>query len=1025
MTTVIMRMEPSPKAEYFYFQPPGLTIEDLIKSLKRVPYAVWTHGVASVGGCKIPRKWWNRIKVKSDTYLSLSIYPKGGSGDSAKDVIGVVATIAIIATASLISGGVLAPFLGATFAAGSFGATALALGVTVAGSLALSALTPPPIAPNIDNSRASDDRIIAGVQGNPLSRFDYLERVMGTMRASPRHVMLPYTELSHDEVFANAMIGLAGKHQIEDIWINGSSIENYEGVDYETRTGVEGDNSLITLFNGGSAVEQSFNETLSNFNLNDDDGKEFLLFDQDNPSNSIPKYKSIKSKGVADYVDFNLFFPAGLTDNSNNASTMPIAIQMRQVGDVSWINLSEFWFHDFSASGIQKRQRIRLIWDDSVPSNLDFFNRYADKKWAAAAIYEGNETYQWQADSYFDGGVNAHLAKNVDADQDGFLVYLDTTVFPKGEYEFRIKRGLAWAGLTTDYTTYTIGGATNLHHYDTRDTSAPYEADNNQDDRPSVVILESVVTGSEDYPFTEKDLTLIAVKAQNVRISSISAQFTSIVETRDRFVWHFKNDVQGWSEVNGAAASQNGTVLVHDPADASPALLSPEVSFSGDDWKTIRVKAKRTSGASWQGAVYWRTDGATDYSSSKVISVPAGIDSDFVTMEFDMSSLTTSAGHGWEGETITGIELHLISDASSAMEIDFVSIGKADGEDWQDAPTNNPSALYKHVLASNLNSKPLSDESIDDVNLVEFYEKCLDKGYECNYVTQQFSVDQHKQIVTQAGWAVPQQSEKWGVIQEVDRSSDDPVQYFTQRNSAGLNTSKTFSDLPHAIIAEYFDENADGLPGETAVYFPGYNALNSTVFESIRYDGITHFSDVRARAKLDVDQIVYRQNRYSLEANVSHLNCPRGSLVGLSNDSVASFYDSAFITEVLDDGGGNLTGLVLDQVVSFEPHPSDLYQAGDLYALTDLYADSGSTGVAIQCDDGTTITLAIDETENTNQLTFSTPLADPGNISPGYVVAIGPLYNEVKRCIVFSIERVSDLSARLTLIDEAQEIHMQ
>jgi hypothetical protein len=1023
MITAIVRIEPSEFANYHYGIKPGQTITEIIRSINTVPSWVWDYGKVAVGGVPVLRAYWDKVKVKSSTYVNISVYPKGGSGGGAKDIISTIATIALIAGATAISGGALAPFLGGGFVAGSLGASAAALGLTVVGSLALQALAPPPVATNLDSGIARDDRVIAGIQGNPLARFDYLERVMGTMRASPRHLMLPFNELTNDEVVANALVGLAGKHQIEELRINGAPIDDFTGVEYEVKTGEVGSNDNVVLFDGRSAVEQSFGETLSNFNLQDVSGNETLLVDQVTPENSIPKFNAVRTKGEADEIDINLYFPAGLIDANNNPSTMPIAVQIKQKDSDTWINMPEFWFQDYSASGIQKRQRIKLKWVDEVPADLDFATKVSDERWAAAAIYEGNQSYQWLADSYFDGSSSAVFSDKVNADKDGFIVYLDKATFPKGEYDVRVKRGLAWGGNATTYSTYSIGGSPNADHYNTRDVSAPYSADNNQDDRPSIAILETVNTISYDYPFSQNDLTLIAIKAQNVKVSSISAKFTSIVEARDLYVWHFKTGVQNWTHPNGAAPTQTGTKLVHAPADADPILLSPELSFSGSDWTRVRVKAKRTAGSSWEGSLFWRTGGATDYTSSKVISEPSGIDSDYVVFEFDMTSLTTSAGHDWEGETITGIELHLIQDASSALDIDYVVIGKADGESWQEAPSNNPAAIYRHILSSSLNAEALLDSQINDTNLVDFYERCLDKGYECNYVTQQMSVDQHKQIVAQTGWGVPQQSETWGVIQERDRSADDPIQIFSQRNSSGFIVKKTFADLPYAIVGQFLDEENDYLSEEVITYFPGYNVLNATKFVSIEYTGITNRADVIKRSQLDIDQLIYRQSQYELETDIRHLNAPRGSLVAVSNDFLSVFFDSAFITAVNDDGGGNITSIELDSDVVISESARNLYAAGNLYALSDLYEASAQAGAVIQLSDGTAVTVQIDETETTSTLTFTTPLSDPGTLVAGLPVAVGPYQSEIKRCIINSIERVEEFRARVKMVDEAPQIH--
>jgi hypothetical protein len=215
MITAIVRIEPSEFANYHYGIKPGQTITEIIRSINTVPSWVWDYGKVAVGGVPVLRAYWDKVKVKSGTYVNISVYPKGGSGGGAKDIISTIATIALIAGATAISGGALAPFLGAGFVAGSLGASAAALGLTVVGSLALQALAPPPVATNLDGGIARDDRVIAGIQGNPLARFDYLERVMGTMRASPATSCFLSTSLPMTRWWPTLLLGLQGSTRLK------------------------------------------------------------------------------------------------------------------------------------------------------------------------------------------------------------------------------------------------------------------------------------------------------------------------------------------------------------------------------------------------------------------------------------------------------------------------------------------------------------------------------------------------------------------------------------------------------------------------------------------------------------------------------------------------------------------------------------------------------------------------------------------------------------------------------------------
>jgi hypothetical protein len=170
--------------------PGNATLADIV-ALAEVPQWILETGEVSINGHVIPRRHWRLVRPKDG--MVVTIYPPtlhGGQQGSTKQVITIVATIAIIAGAALISGGTLAPFLGAGFAAGTFGAAAAGAAFGIAGQLALRALAPPPVASNGKN-RNFRPEAVAGITGNAIAPFEYLPKVMGTVTASPPFVMQP------------------------------------------------------------------------------------------------------------------------------------------------------------------------------------------------------------------------------------------------------------------------------------------------------------------------------------------------------------------------------------------------------------------------------------------------------------------------------------------------------------------------------------------------------------------------------------------------------------------------------------------------------------------------------------------------------------------------------------------------------------------------------------------------------------------------------------------------------------------
>lgn len=340
-----------------------------------------------------------------------------------------------------------------------------------------------------------------------------------------------------------------------------------------------------------------------------------------------------------------------------------------------------------------------------------------------------------------------------------------------------------------------------------------------------------------------------------------------------------------------------------------------------------------------------------------------------------------------------------------------------------EAASQNPAALYRHVLLGPGNSNPLPGEIVDEDSLSDWYTHCASEGHQCNAIVQGLSVPQCLQLIAASGWATPRQSDVWGVIVEQDRSGDSIVQLLTPLNSRDLGTSKDFPQLPHAIRAEFFDEDEDyEFRDDVIVYADGYSAATATLIESIRYDGFTDATKVQARAQLDLDQLYLRGVRYLREVGQEGFITPRGSLVGLADEVLVRAQRYALIKTVTTSGG-NVTGFTLDTVIDLAEGNADPYSAADIFAAADAYAISNTMGIAIRKNDGTAVTHAITQTTASSTVTLATPVADTGQYEPGQLCALGVSGTEYKRCIVMSVEPGDDETFRLVLADEAPQIH--
>jgi hypothetical protein len=839
-----------------------LTLAEIAARVPGLPEAFWQYGVIKVGGQAVdPGLWpYARPRAYEGTELVVEILMMpGDGGNQIEQIVAQVAVIALAATASYFVG----PWAGAVVA----GAGQIAIGLL--------------FAPAVKRPKHIRDAITYGVQGNPLRPLEQIPRVLGVMQYSPPFLAGPYSDLDNNDVIVRAVVGLCGNHQITDIRLNNSTIEDNEGViELETREGDPSDTPITAV--PYSAFEERPGQTLGNFKLSSSSGHKDELEDQDFPESQDPPWHSFAMRGDSDEFRIRLQFPSGALQNHSdsaeiNKGGMPIRSQFRRRGTVDWTNGPEFHFYDESKLVQEFRQQI--VWVFAVdpgydiipfsgpPIHIDFWTASYRPDYHGYIAYWHTEPRpgygsDWQADDYFDPGSGTKAAKHVQNDINGFRVYLDPAVFPPGEYEIRLRRGWNYNwGLfhPNDYRYDDVGEA----FFDYFDVGGVFKiVTDNQWLSTGVAVVDAVTSLSYVYPLpaaSEVPLTLIAVAVKNGSINSISATFGSRV-----FTWN------------------------------------------GVDWSTYEV-------------------------------------------------------------------------------------------------SQNPAALYRHVLKDDLNAKPLPATIIDDDALQDWYEDCVTRGFECNYVAAD-SVENVLHAIATAGWAFPRQNEKWGVIVEHDRSGESIVQNFTPLNTRNFSSEKSFADIPHAILAEFVSETQDYTDKQRVVYGDGYDSASATLFQSIRYDSITDPDQIDMRALMDWRQMRYRQTRRTIEVGAEILMSQRGDLVGLTHDVVGRKFFYGVVDAVLNDGV-NVTGLRLNAV-------AELSQAG------------GACGVMVRYEDLTILEAPINEMIDTDTITFTTPFAIPVDnvLAEGCLVALGLAGLVYKRMLVFDVRPAQDFGARVVLVDEAPEI---
>lgn len=341
--------------------------------------------------------------------------------------------------------------------------------------------------------------------------------------------------------------------------------------------------------------------------------------------------------------------------------------------------------------------------------------------------------------------------------------------------------------------------------------------------------------------------------------------------------------------------------------------------------------------------------------------------------------------------------------------------GNWSGAAWgalEATPTNLCASLFRHILLnSRLNAEPLDASLLEQASgesLTTWYNDCVaaSPDYTCNMVVDGMSVEQVLQIVAACGHAAVRRSDKWGVIEEKDRSASPIVQMFSPRNTWNNTVKVVFPDPPvDGLFITYPDSTDDyGINEATVTIAAGSN------IEAIEYPGIVSLTRIQERARLDLRQRKFRNRFYSFNTDIQGIVSQRGDLVGYSFDVLEAVRQAARIRKVLFDGSGQATAVVMDELI-------------DLAVLA-----AGSVGIVITRLDGTVTQKQVNMTGITaasppqSTITFTSVIAGLGGNDADFIGAhamIGVLNSEYRRCIVFDITWDSDLNSRMTLVDEA------
>ncbi len=288
-------------------------------------------------------------------------------------------------------------------------------------------------------------------------------------------------------------------------------------------------------------------------------------------------------------------------------------------------------------------------------------------------------------------------------------------------------------------------------------------------------------------------------------------------------------------------------------------------------------------------------------------------------------------------------QLNGVVQSLSVLAKSYVQTYTGTPDVWTLAISNNPAALFRHVLQGPAKAVPVDDALIDITKLEEWYDFCVAHNFTFNQVRDfSSSVQATLEDIAAAGRAgLTVADGKWSVV--IDESISTITTHITPRNSMGFELEKSFEDLPHAWRFRFPNEDKRYAQDEVLVYFDGFSidgaggTTIATVFADLDIPGVTNSTQAFQLGRYLAAVIVNRPERWTVKQDFESIIAKRGSRVKITHDVMVVGLSSGRIASVTVDGGDNVDSITVDEPVVME--------SGKLYGITIRRDVLGDTAV--------------------------------------------------------------------------------
>ena len=239
--------------------PAGLSVAELVTFARARATTRLRFGfVVTVNGDRVPNNWWNCVRPKPGTVITIRAVPEGDGGNVLRAVLGIAAVAAGLLLAPVVAPWLVGLGIGLTTAA----ATSLAAaGITLAGQLAIAALFPVGSQQQTSNQASTTYSLSGG--SNTANLYGVVPSNLGRNRVTLNLAAQSYTELVGQDQYEIVLLTAGyGPNDVSDIKIGETLLSDFDDVQTEVFEGYPTDGAS-TLYQG-EVLEQDLSTELKN-----------------------------------------------------------------------------------------------------------------------------------------------------------------------------------------------------------------------------------------------------------------------------------------------------------------------------------------------------------------------------------------------------------------------------------------------------------------------------------------------------------------------------------------------------------------------------------------------------------------------------------------------------------------------------------------------------------------------------------------------------------------------------------------